>query len=219
MIKWHRARRDPARSSVICTLLTRGNARVHPIGIGLDVDENYALIDFSSRHSKRVLAIGPLARATFWECTAIPDIRLQCRRLTQISTQRWNSTDWQQEFEHWSIECKSQFERLTCIDSFPSLAKARVIAIPFGVPARRLNTHPSARFQLSGNEGRYESNLTQVSRPTQWKAGVSGDPNGRPVGSSVKHSQLASSRIWLRSGLRTQRRDAAHRGDSAERRL
>ena len=25
-------------------------------------------------------------------------------------------------------------------------------------------------------------NLTQVSKPTQWKAGVSGNPNGRPVG-------------------------------------
>jgi uncharacterized NAD(P)/FAD-binding protein YdhS len=77
---------DPARSGnpLIRTLLARGTARVHPIGIGLDVHENYALIDSSSRRSKRVLAIGPLARAAFWECTAIPDIRLQCRRLTQM---------------------------------------------------------------------------------------------------------------------------------------
>ena len=77
---------DPARSgnSLIRALLARGTARVHPIGIGLDVHENYALIDSSSRCSKRVLAIGPLARAAFWECTAIPDIRLQCRRLTQM---------------------------------------------------------------------------------------------------------------------------------------
>jgi uncharacterized NAD(P)/FAD-binding protein YdhS len=77
---------DPARSGnpLIRTLLARGTARVHPIGIGLDVHENYALIDASSHCSRRVLAIGPLARAAFWESTAIPDIRMQCRRLTQM---------------------------------------------------------------------------------------------------------------------------------------
>jgi uncharacterized NAD(P)/FAD-binding protein YdhS len=77
---------DPARSGnpLIRSLLARGTARVHPIGISLDVHESFALIDVSSRCSKRVLAIGPLARAAFWECTAIPDIRLQCKRLTQM---------------------------------------------------------------------------------------------------------------------------------------
>jgi len=77
---------DPARSGnpLIRTLLARGTARVHPIGIGLDVHENYALIDASFHCSRRVLAIGPLARAAFWESTAIPDIRMQCRRLTQM---------------------------------------------------------------------------------------------------------------------------------------
>src|SRR4029079_5344874 len=40
---------DPARSGnpLIRTLLARGTARVHPIGIGLDVHENYALIGSS----------------------------------------------------------------------------------------------------------------------------------------------------------------------------
>ena len=77
---------DPARSCnpLIRALLARGSARIHPIGIGLDVDENYALIDTALRCSKRLLAIGPLARAAFWECTAIPDIRLQCRCLAQM---------------------------------------------------------------------------------------------------------------------------------------
>jgi uncharacterized NAD(P)/FAD-binding protein YdhS len=30
-----------------------------------------------------VRAVGPLARAAFWECIAIPDIRLQCRDLAE----------------------------------------------------------------------------------------------------------------------------------------
>jgi uncharacterized NAD(P)/FAD-binding protein YdhS len=77
---------DPMRSGnpLIRALLARGTARVHSVGIGLDVSENYALIGASSRCSNRVLAIGPLARAAFWECIAIPDIRLQCRRLAHL---------------------------------------------------------------------------------------------------------------------------------------
>jgi uncharacterized NAD(P)/FAD-binding protein YdhS len=77
---------DPHQSEnlLIRTLLARGAARADPLGIGLDIDENYALIDASLRHSKRVRAIGPLARAAFWECIAIPDIRSQCQNLAQM---------------------------------------------------------------------------------------------------------------------------------------
>jgi uncharacterized NAD(P)/FAD-binding protein YdhS len=65
---------------LIAALLSRGLARADPLGIGLDV----ALIDGVSRPSARIRAVGPLARATFWECTAIPDIRVQCRQLAGI---------------------------------------------------------------------------------------------------------------------------------------
>jgi hypothetical protein len=46
--------------------------------------EDYALIDKFSRSSGRVRAVGLLARATFWECIAIPDIRVQCQHLAEI---------------------------------------------------------------------------------------------------------------------------------------
>ena len=70
---------DPRRSAnpLIRALLASGAARTDPLGIGLDINDDYALIDARSRHSTRVRAIGPLARAA-WECNAIPDIRLQC---------------------------------------------------------------------------------------------------------------------------------------------
>jgi uncharacterized NAD(P)/FAD-binding protein YdhS len=76
---------DPTRSGnpLIRGLLARGAARTDPLGIGLYIDEDYALMDASSRRSGRVRAIGPLARAAFWECIAIPDIRLQCRDLAK----------------------------------------------------------------------------------------------------------------------------------------
>jgi uncharacterized NAD(P)/FAD-binding protein YdhS len=76
---------DPRRSEnpLIRNLLARGAARADPLGIGLHVDEDYALIDAASQRSRRVRAVGPLARAAFWECIAIPDIRVQCRDLTE----------------------------------------------------------------------------------------------------------------------------------------
>ena len=66
---------------LIRALFARGSARADPLGIGLDVAGNYALIDTAGRPSPRVQVIGPLARAAFWECIAIPDIRLQCEEI------------------------------------------------------------------------------------------------------------------------------------------
>ncbi len=76
---------DPRRSEnpLIRNLLARGVARTDPLGIGLYIDEDYALIDAASQRSRRVLAVGPLARAAFWECIAIPDIRVQCWDLAE----------------------------------------------------------------------------------------------------------------------------------------
>jgi len=63
------------------TLLERGAARLDALGIGFDVGEDLGLVGVDGCASRRVKAIGPLARAAFWECIAIPDIRLQCAQL------------------------------------------------------------------------------------------------------------------------------------------
>jgi uncharacterized NAD(P)/FAD-binding protein YdhS len=67
-------------------LLERGAARQDALGIGFDVSEDLGLVGADGRASRRVKAIGPLARAAFWECIAIPDIRLQCAQLTDALT-------------------------------------------------------------------------------------------------------------------------------------
>lgn len=77
-------RRDPARhaSPLIAGLLANGTARIDPLNIGLDVDLSSRLISASGKASDLLFAVGPVSRAAFWEITAIPDIREQCRKLS-----------------------------------------------------------------------------------------------------------------------------------------
>lgn len=62
-------------------LFAKGLAGVDPLGLGLAVSDDYALIDAQGRASDRIFAVGPLCRAAFWEIIAIPDIRQQCGEL------------------------------------------------------------------------------------------------------------------------------------------
>ena len=66
---------------VLRYLLRDGLIRPDPIGIGLDVTADCAVIGGAGMASERIFAVGPLTRGRFWESTAIPDIRLQCAAL------------------------------------------------------------------------------------------------------------------------------------------
>jgi uncharacterized NAD(P)/FAD-binding protein YdhS len=68
---------------VLRNLLEQGLIRPDPIGIGLDVTADCAVIGRSGKASDKLFAIGPLTRGRFWEITAIPDIRQQCAELAQ----------------------------------------------------------------------------------------------------------------------------------------
>jgi uncharacterized NAD(P)/FAD-binding protein YdhS len=76
------APRDSA-NPVLQNLLQQGLIRPDPIGVGLDVTPDCAVIDRSGRPSAKLFAIGPLTRGRFWEIVAIPDIRVQCAELAQ----------------------------------------------------------------------------------------------------------------------------------------
>ncbi|QOZ24320.1 FAD/NAD(P)-binding protein [Bradyrhizobium sp. CCBAU 51753] len=62
-------------------LFERGLARVDPLCIGIETASDCALIERDGTISRRLFAVGPLTRATFWEIIAIPDIRNQCAAL------------------------------------------------------------------------------------------------------------------------------------------
>jgi len=68
----------------IRALLARGALRPDPLRICLDVAEDFSHVDAHGARSRRIKTLRPLARATFWECIAIPDIRVQCCEVAEI---------------------------------------------------------------------------------------------------------------------------------------
>ena len=74
---------DVARSDnpLLGALMADGLARPDPLGLGLDVTPDGALVDPGGRASDRLFGLGPVTAGTFWEITAVPDIRTQAARL------------------------------------------------------------------------------------------------------------------------------------------
>lgn len=81
---------DPRHSAnpVIASLYAEGLIRSGPLGIGLDLDDQCAVIDAVGETSERLFAIGPLTRGAFWESIALPDIRNQCASLAGLLAER-----------------------------------------------------------------------------------------------------------------------------------
>jgi len=70
-------------SPLIRRLLEEGLVRPDPLGIGLDVTSEGALIDRENQISRKLYAVGPITRGVFWEATAVPDISLHCEALAR----------------------------------------------------------------------------------------------------------------------------------------
>ncbi|GLK47663.1 pyridine nucleotide-disulfide oxidoreductase [Brevundimonas intermedia] len=67
---------------LIQDVLHKGFAAPDPMGLGFQVDEDGDLIHPTSTASN-LHVIGPLARATFWEMTSVPDLRGQAQKLAE----------------------------------------------------------------------------------------------------------------------------------------
>jgi uncharacterized NAD(P)/FAD-binding protein YdhS len=70
------------------SLLENGIVRPDTLKLGLDVTAGCALRDKDGNISRRLFAVGPVTKGTFWEMTAVPDIRQQCEFLAgHVATQ------------------------------------------------------------------------------------------------------------------------------------
>ncbi|WP_433694910.1 FAD/NAD(P)-binding protein [Paraburkholderia phenoliruptrix] len=56
-------------------LLRAGRIRPDPLRLGLDVDDQYRLIDAQGRAADNLFYVGPMLRARHWEAVAVPELR------------------------------------------------------------------------------------------------------------------------------------------------
>ncbi|MCD2450464.1 FAD/NAD(P)-binding protein [Methylicorpusculum oleiharenae] len=68
---------------LIKDLFIKGLAHPDAIGFGLSVDSNGALLDRAAFKSSVIYTLGPPQKGTFWETTAVPEIRGQAYRLAK----------------------------------------------------------------------------------------------------------------------------------------
>ena len=68
---------------LIRSLLDGGAARLDRHRLGLEVTEALRCVDASGRVAPRLWAVGPIVRGTFWECTAVPEIRRQAHDIAE----------------------------------------------------------------------------------------------------------------------------------------
>jgi uncharacterized NAD(P)/FAD-binding protein YdhS len=72
-----------AGSPLMRQLLAVGLLRPDPLGLGIDVDERYAVVDATGRASHVLHYVGPLLKARDWEATAVPELRAHAARLAR----------------------------------------------------------------------------------------------------------------------------------------
>ena len=65
----------------VASLVRAGHARIDHHGMGLEVSDALQIIGDDGVATPRAWALGPIVRGMFWECTAVPDIRVQARMI------------------------------------------------------------------------------------------------------------------------------------------
>jgi uncharacterized NAD(P)/FAD-binding protein YdhS len=67
--------------TLIRRLIEQGLIRIDAHGLGIDVTPDLATVARDGTPNERIWALGPIVRGAFWECTAVPDIRVQASHL------------------------------------------------------------------------------------------------------------------------------------------
>jgi len=69
------------RSVLLQNLLKRGLVAPDEMDMGARIDADHTIIDARGNRSSLLLALGPLLRGTYWETVAVPELRIQARRV------------------------------------------------------------------------------------------------------------------------------------------
>lgn len=79
-------RSDPSqlRDPLLRRLQAEGQLRWDCHRLGLELADDYALLDAHGKRAERIRYIGPMLRARFWEATAVPELRQHAAALAQV---------------------------------------------------------------------------------------------------------------------------------------
>jgi uncharacterized NAD(P)/FAD-binding protein YdhS len=69
---------------LVAALRRAGTIRPDPLGLGVDTDADGRVIAASGRPSGRLFLAGPLRKGRLWEHTAVPELRVEARRLAGL---------------------------------------------------------------------------------------------------------------------------------------
>ena len=70
--------------SLVRSLRDSGLVRPDHLGLGLDSDDDGRLFDREGRASRRMFLVGPLRKGLLWENTAVPELRVEARRMAEL---------------------------------------------------------------------------------------------------------------------------------------
>jgi uncharacterized NAD(P)/FAD-binding protein YdhS len=84
------------RDPLMQRLLDRGLIRLDQQGLGLDVTDGLNVVRGDGVAAERIWALGPIVRGVFWECIAVPDIRVQASHVavSVVSRLREDAPRW-----------------------------------------------------------------------------------------------------------------------------
>ncbi len=72
---------ERTRDPLMGRLIASGLARFDKHNMGLDVTEALHVVRADGTPAERIWALGPIVRGVFWECVAVPDIRVQASHM------------------------------------------------------------------------------------------------------------------------------------------
>ena len=81
------------RSELLQNLLRRGLIAPDATNMGLRVDPDHTVLTSDGDRSAWLLALGPLLLGTYWETIAVPELRVQARRVAETVLDRARSDE------------------------------------------------------------------------------------------------------------------------------
>jgi uncharacterized NAD(P)/FAD-binding protein YdhS len=93
-----------SKTALFQNLFARGLVQSDEMDMGIKVSADLAAVDGGGSPSDSLFAVGPLLKGTLWETTAVPELRLQTRRIAEAILSRLEGGAAREEFAEMWVE-------------------------------------------------------------------------------------------------------------------